>query len=165
MTLLLTRSGLKVVSRKSLRVLIRRCRCCCKDLSEAWALKTKVWSDLDFTSLPDLSLASLYRPSRMCTVAALVLSSTLLPHFLSPHLTTYDLRIDKSVTLSSFVGRFDVFHSSQGNTGQWDSASKSQIENDLQRKNKDEAIELILTEGENRTAKSIGRPKEQGSMK
>lgn len=72
---------------------------------------------------------------------------------------------DKSIALSSFVGRFDVFHSQQGNQGQWDTASKSQIENDLGKKNKDEAIELILTKGENRSAKGINKGTQGSSTK
>merc|ERR1711939_942844 len=63
---------------------------------------------------------------------------------------------DKSVALSSFVGRFDVFHSQTGHQGQWETASKSQIENDLGVKNKDEAIELILTKGSNKGLQGSG---------
>ena len=39
------------------------------------------------------------------------------------------------------------------------------LENELGTKNKDEAIEIVLKKGDNKTAKALGRPKEGATKK
>ena len=62
-------------------------------------------------------------------------------------------------------GRFDVYHSSQGSQGKWEVASKSQLENELGSKDVEEAIKKVLKNGEDRTAKSVGKTKESAVKK
>lgn len=64
-----------------------------------------------------------------------------------------------------YQGKFEVYHSATGAQGQWETASKAQLENDLSSKNKDDAVIKVLKEGNNRTAKGVGRTKESAVKK
>lgn len=57
------------------------------------------------------------------------------------------LRLDRSIALANFVGRFEVYHSMQGASGQWNLAGKSQLANDLGSEDKDACIQVVLKEG------------------
>lgn len=54
---------------------------------------------------------------------------------------------NSTIPLSSFVGKFEVYHSAQGATGQWNPAGKGQLASDLGSENKDDALEIVLREG------------------